>query len=214
MEMKHTGPCDLDSQIAEEITASMCFCFHATLASFSNIHLSIKIENRHASLAGAILADIFDVIEKRCQLPISKFSGQGECMGSLSARDDHNPGLDHESYVLIFEILALRNLVGAASYSVETRTYDVAALEPPMHVAEEKVGVLLLNLGGLETFNDVQPFLFNPFADLIEGSWQSLRRLVAELEKARGEAREGSWRSSRRLVAKLEKARGEAREVS
>lgn len=30
---------------------------------------------------------------------------------------------------------------------------------------EEKVGVLLLNLGGPETLDDVQPFLFNLFAD-------------------------------------------------
>ncbi|KAK7354500.1 hypothetical protein VNO80_19964 [Phaseolus coccineus] len=58
-----------------------------------------------------------------------------------------------------------RNLVGPASYSVETSAYDVASLEPPTHVAEEKVGVLLLNLGGPETLNDVQPFLFNLFAD-------------------------------------------------
>ncbi|KAH1105433.1 hypothetical protein J1N35_009201 [Gossypium stocksii] len=33
------------------------------------------------------------------------------------------------------------------------------------HVAEEKLGVLLLNLGGPETLNDVQPFLYNLFAD-------------------------------------------------
>jgi len=58
-----------------------------------------------------------------------------------------------------------RNLVGPASYSVETSAYDVASLESPSHVAEEKVGVLLLNLGGPETLNDVQPFLFNLFAD-------------------------------------------------
>ncbi|XP_027924147.1 ferrochelatase-1, chloroplastic/mitochondrial [Vigna unguiculata] len=58
-----------------------------------------------------------------------------------------------------------RNLGGRASYSVETGAYDVAALQPPTHVAEEKVGVLLLNLGGPETLNDVQPFLFNLFAD-------------------------------------------------
>ncbi|XP_068647917.1 ferrochelatase-2, chloroplastic-like isoform X2 [Aristolochia californica] len=32
-------------------------------------------------------------------------------------------------------------------------------------VGEEKVGVLLLNLGGPETLDDVQPFLFNLFAD-------------------------------------------------
>ncbi|XP_020597499.1 ferrochelatase-2, chloroplastic-like [Phalaenopsis equestris] len=30
---------------------------------------------------------------------------------------------------------------------------------------QEKVGVLLLNLGGPETLDDVQPFLFNLFAD-------------------------------------------------
>ena len=33
------------------------------------------------------------------------------------------------------------------------------------HAVEDKVGVLLLNLGGPETLNDVQPFLFNLFAD-------------------------------------------------
>lgn len=58
-----------------------------------------------------------------------------------------------------------RNLAGPTSYSVETSAYDVDALESPSHVAEEKVGVLLLNLGGPETLNDVQPFLFNLFAD-------------------------------------------------
>lgn len=30
---------------------------------------------------------------------------------------------------------------------------------------DEKIGVLLLNLGGPETLDDVQPFLFNLFAD-------------------------------------------------
>lgn len=33
------------------------------------------------------------------------------------------------------------------------------------NVAEDKIGVLLLNLGGPETLNDVQPFLYNLFAD-------------------------------------------------
>ncbi|XVE70947.1 hypothetical protein DITRI_Ditri10aG0110500 [Diplodiscus trichospermus] len=33
------------------------------------------------------------------------------------------------------------------------------------HATEEKLGVLLLNLGGPETLNDVQPFLYNLFAD-------------------------------------------------
>lgn len=33
------------------------------------------------------------------------------------------------------------------------------------HATEEKLGVLLLNLGGPDTLNDVQPFLYNLFAD-------------------------------------------------
>lgn len=33
------------------------------------------------------------------------------------------------------------------------------------YVQEERVGVLLLNLGGPETLDDVQPFLYNLFAD-------------------------------------------------
>ncbi|XAR70808.1 Ferrochelatase [Bertholletia excelsa] len=40
-----------------------------------------------------------------------------------------------------------------------------SVIESPTHAAEEKIGVLLLNLGGPETLNDVQPFLFNLFAD-------------------------------------------------
>ncbi|KAM5565987.1 ferrochelatase-1, chloroplastic/mitochondrial [Rosa sericea] len=45
-------------------------------------------------------------------------------------------------------------------------TYGGTAVESHhSHTAEEKVGVLLLNLGGPETLDDVQPFLFNLFAD-------------------------------------------------
>ncbi|XP_050159239.1 ferrochelatase-2, chloroplastic-like [Malus sylvestris] len=44
-------------------------------------------------------------------------------------------------------------------------TYGGTGVESHSHVGEEKVGVLLLNLGGPETLNDVQPFLFNLFAD-------------------------------------------------
>jgi ferrochelatase len=41
-------------------------------------------------------------------------------------------------------------------------------------VAEEKIGVLLLNLGGPETLDDVQPFLFNLFADPVRKSYLSI----------------------------------------
>ncbi|KAL5728849.1 hypothetical protein ACHQM5_001883 [Ranunculus cassubicifolius] len=44
-------------------------------------------------------------------------------------------------------------------------SFDQTFSESPPNVSEEKVGVLLLNLGGPDTLNDVQPFLFNLFAD-------------------------------------------------
>ena len=55
--------------------------------------------------------------------------------------------------------------LGKTFCSVGVCTYDGVAIESHSQVAEEKVGVLLLNLGGPETLNDVQPFLFNLFAD-------------------------------------------------
>lgn len=45
---------------------------------------------------------------------------------------------------------------------VTSRTKEVPDI--PV-VGNEKIGVLLLNLGGPETLEDVQPFLFNLFAD-------------------------------------------------
>lgn len=42
---------------------------------------------------------------------------------------------------------------------------DTYTLETYSQTAEEKIGVLLLNLGGPDTLHDVQPFLFNLFAD-------------------------------------------------
>ncbi|RRT49192.1 hypothetical protein B296_00035566 [Ensete ventricosum] len=51
------------------------------------------------------------------------------------------------------------------NYSAEACTYDGKVLSTASSAAQERVGVLLLNLGGPETLNDVQPFLFNLFAD-------------------------------------------------
>ncbi|PKI72604.1 hypothetical protein CRG98_006981, partial [Punica granatum] len=44
-------------------------------------------------------------------------------------------------------------------------TSDAPGATSPSVVGEDKIGVLLLNLGGPETLDDVQPFLFNLFAD-------------------------------------------------
>jgi hypothetical protein len=42
---------------------------------------------------------------------------------------------------------------------------DVLTVENKQGQDQERVGVLLLNLGGPDTLEDVQPFLFNLFAD-------------------------------------------------
>ncbi|PIA30560.1 hypothetical protein AQUCO_05500095v1 [Aquilegia coerulea] len=58
-----------------------------------------------------------------------------------------------------------RNPVGKTFSSSGVWTLDQHVSESSSQVTEDKVGVLLLNLGGPETLNDVQPFLFNLFAD-------------------------------------------------
>ncbi|XP_075522457.1 ferrochelatase-1, chloroplastic [Primulina tabacum] len=71
------------------------------------------------------------------------------------------------------------NLVGRSSLNLPTQikdfgktyssagvfTYPISTAEATPLTTEEKIGVMLLNLGGPETLNDVQPFLFNLFAD-------------------------------------------------
>ncbi|KAK1367866.1 Ferrochelatase [Heracleum sosnowskyi] len=61
--------------------------------------------------------------------------------------------------------VSARPLVGKVFSSVGSCTYTGSSIESHSHVAEEKIGVLLLNLGGPDTLQDVQPFLFNLFAD-------------------------------------------------
>lgn len=58
-----------------------------------------------------------------------------------------------------------RNTVGQTFCSAGVSTYSGAQIDSDSHAIEEKIGVLLLNLGGPETLDDVQPFLFNLFAD-------------------------------------------------
>lgn len=58
-----------------------------------------------------------------------------------------------------------RNTVGQTFCSAGVSTYGRDHIESDSLAMEEKIGVLLLNLGGPETLDDVQPFLFNLFAD-------------------------------------------------
>ncbi|KAA8521295.1 hypothetical protein F0562_011959 [Nyssa sinensis] len=65
----------------------------------------------------------------------------------------------------IYGPIQKRNLIGQTFCSVGVCTHPGSGIESLSHTAEEKIGVLLLNLGGPETLHDVQPFLFNLFAD-------------------------------------------------
>ncbi|XP_062193858.1 ferrochelatase-1, chloroplastic-like [Phragmites australis] len=56
------------------------------------------------------------------------------------------------------------NLAARSSSANVCTTFD-DAMVVSSDAVEEKIGVLLLNLGGPETLDDVQPFLFNLFAD-------------------------------------------------
>ncbi|CAL9085569.1 unnamed protein product [Musa textilis] len=69
--------------------------------------------------------------------------------------------------------------------SFSSSTYDGKVLSTASSAARERFGVLLLNLGGPETLNDVQPFLFNLFADpdilQLPRLFQFLQRPLAQL---------------------------------
>lgn len=65
----------------------------------------------------------------------------------------------------LYSLSLTRKLVCAAGASITYDTFDRSLVESEASTAEERVGVLLLNLGGPDTLNDVQPFLYNLFAD-------------------------------------------------
>ncbi|KAL1557321.1 ferrochelatase-2, chloroplastic-like [Salvia divinorum] len=56
-------------------------------------------------------------------------------------------------------------VVGRTLCSAGVSTYPTGMIESHSETAEERIGVILLNLGGPDTLHDVQPFLFNLFAD-------------------------------------------------
>lgn len=66
-----------------------------------------------------------------------------------------------EAQPLVSRRLLNRQLLPVEALVTST-TQDVS--NTPL-IGDDKIGVLLLNLGGPETLDDVQPFLFNLFAD-------------------------------------------------
>ncbi|KAE8665271.1 Ferrochelatase-2 [Hibiscus syriacus] len=63
------------------------------------------------------------------------------------------------------DLIQTRNMNSQANCGVGVCTLDENVVAHHAHANEEKIGVLLLNLGGPETLQDVQPFLYNLFAD-------------------------------------------------
>ncbi|KAK6116849.1 hypothetical protein DH2020_049415 [Rehmannia glutinosa] len=57
------------------------------------------------------------------------------------------------------------DFVGRTFCSAGACTYSEGVIESHSQTTDEKLGVILLNLGGPDTLQDVQPFLFNLFAD-------------------------------------------------
>lgn len=93
-----------------------------------------------------------------------KSSGQEHTL-SCSNPSDKQTGIVRGSS--LYGPVQKRILSGQSFCSLGVCTYPglETASKSPAHAAEERVGVLLLNLGGPDTLNDVQPFLFNLFAD-------------------------------------------------
>ena len=73
---------------------------------------------------------------------------------------------------------------GAGAAAVEAAGAAALAV-PPATPAAERIGVLLLNLGGPDSLDDVQPFLYNLFADpdiiRLPSSVQFLQPAIAQL---------------------------------
>ncbi|KAD6453869.1 hypothetical protein E3N88_08575 [Mikania micrantha] len=89
---------------------------------------------------------------RACELPC-----RSSLCSNANGRTFHNSHLDLP--------IQNRNLVGKTFCAAEAWIHPLSSTESHSHVEEEKVGVLLLNLGGPETLHDVQPFLYNLFAD-------------------------------------------------
>ncbi|KAB5553161.1 hypothetical protein DKX38_010472 [Salix brachista] len=86
----------------------------------------------------------------------------------VSSSNSANKGMAASGGSYLSGPVLKRNPVGQAFFAASVvggGPYCEGFVDSHLHVTEEKVGVLLLNLGGPETLNDVQPFLYNLFAD-------------------------------------------------
>ncbi|KAJ6698095.1 FERROCHELATASE-1 CHLOROPLASTIC/MITOCHONDRIAL [Salix purpurea] len=106
----------------------------------------------------------------------------------VSSSNSANKGMAASGGSYLSGPVLKRNPVGQAFFAapvVGVDPYCEGFVDSHLHVTEEKVGVLLLNLGGPETLNDVQPFLYNLFADpdiiRLPRPFQFLQKPLAQL---------------------------------
>jgi ferrochelatase len=132
--------------LEKEIQSNLLFLF-CDFPDCATIHRSCGKAGCSTNLAGSAKQKDLHGKAKHLQLSASGTS-------SLVHR---GPVLKHQ------RSLAVRSAAAADAYT----TFDENVKGVTAHAVEEKekVGVLLFNLGGPETLNDVQPFLFNLFAD-------------------------------------------------
>ncbi|ESR64044.1 Ferrochelatase-1 [Citrus sinensis] len=115
----------------------------------------------------------------RAKLPVSNLHKFNQTLGSyiVSVSCQSSEGLNNvnrvSSQALAYTVresylcgpVQRRNPAGICAAGVATYGENAVEYESHAQAAEDKVGVLLLNLGGPDTLHDVQPFLFNLFAD-------------------------------------------------
>ncbi|CAN6442404.1 unnamed protein product [Victoria cruziana] len=119
----------------------------------------VKVHVPGTSLSSERLSARASCFSDRVVVPSSRERIDCRISYDLTNQNDFSGGL----YTL--KPLHRRKLVGQTFCSAGVYNLDGITSEVYPQAAEERIGILLLNLGGPETLDDVQPFLFNLFAD-------------------------------------------------
>jgi Ferrochelatase len=105
-------------------------------------------------------------MQQRCSIKARMYPRSSQI--EAFARQNHKKKQTIQKFHPIHKIVPLfgNNRGSFERHSSASEAVLTSKSEPnSLIIGNEKVGVLLLNLGGPETLDDVQPFLFNLFAD-------------------------------------------------
>lgn len=110
-----------------------------------------------------------DKHEHRCSTKARKYPCSSQI--EVFARQNYKKKQNYQQFCAAFKIKPLSdNRSSFQRHSSVCEAVLTSESKPnSLIIGNEKVGVLLLNLGGPETLDDVQPFLFNLFADPVNG---------------------------------------------